>query len=230
MQYLGGKARSANKIIEYMKKEVGTNRFDAYVEPFVGAANVLHKVKCKRKIANDINKYVIAMLAEVSKGWIPPINVSENEYNRIKKNKDEFTDYLVGFVGFGCSFGAKFFGGYARGRPDRNYASVSCRSLLKQAPGLKDVEFLCGSYLELEIPDNSIIYCDPPYEGSTEYHDKNFNSNLFWLWAEEMSKTCKVFVSEYCAPSPWRCIWRREVKVQMNIEGGLKRTDCLFTL
>jgi DNA adenine methylase len=41
--------------------------------------------------------------------------------------------------------------------------------MVKQAKNLKDVDFRCGSYLEMEVPPNSLIYCDPPYEGTTKY-------------------------------------------------------------
>lgn len=39
------------------------------------------------------------------------------------------------------------------------------------------------SYNDVEIKDNSIIYCDPPYEGTGEYQKGNFNHADFNDWA-----------------------------------------------
>jgi DNA adenine methylase len=57
-------------------------------------------------------------------------------------------------------------------------------------------------YNELEIPDNSIVYCDPPYEGTTAYRD-DFDH-------------CTVFVSEYNAPPEWECVWQQEQLTHMD--------------
>ena len=51
-------------------------------------------------------------------------------YDYIRTHKDE-DHVLTGFVGFGCSFGGKWFGGYARNAGGTNYAAQSKRSLLK---------------------------------------------------------------------------------------------------
>ncbi|WP_428221998.1 hypothetical protein [Gaoshiqia sediminis] len=44
--------------------------------------------------------------------------------------------------------------------------------MIKQAPNLKGIDFRCCNYWELDIPDNSVIYCDPPYKGTTGYNTK----------------------------------------------------------
>ena len=65
------------------------------------------------------------MLNAVKHGYDLPESVSEQEYKYIREHKDD-DPALAGFVGFGCSFGGKWFGGYARdNRTSRNYASVS---------------------------------------------------------------------------------------------------------
>ena len=52
------------------------------------------------------------MWKELQKGWITPDIITKEDYYYIKENKDE-KPYLTGFVGFGCSFGGKWFGGLA---------------------------------------------------------------------------------------------------------------------
>ena len=58
-------------------------------------------------------------------------NLSKEEYYYIKEHKDE-NKVLTGFVGFGCSFGGKWFGGYARNRVGRNYCLEAKKHTMKQ--------------------------------------------------------------------------------------------------
>jgi DNA adenine methylase len=70
-----------------------------------------------------------------------------------------------------CSFGGKWWGGYATNSAGRNYAERGSRCLVKQVANLMDVEFINLNYLDMAIPQNSLIYCDPPYFGVTGYDD-----------------------------------------------------------
>lgn len=86
------------------------------------------------------------------------------------------------------------------------------------------------NYWELDIPENSIVYCDPPYDGTTKYKDA-FDHQKFWTWVRQISKTNKVFVSEYNAPDDFECIWSKVVTCTMtkNI-GSNKKIERLFIL
>jgi len=65
---------------------------------------------------------------------------------------------------------------------------------LQQLQQLERVEFSNKSYDEVEIKDNSIIYCDPPYKGTGDYQN-SFNTESFLEWAHKQSQP--VFISEY---------------------------------
>lgn len=71
----------------------------------------------------------------------------------------------------------------------------------------KNVEFLSSSYEEVVIPNNAIVYCDPPYQWTAEYSEGNFNHSKFWEYIRKISKTNKVFTSEYTAPADFKCIY-----------------------
>ena len=173
-----------------------------------------------------------------------PEYVSEDLYKDIRMNKDRHSPALVGFVGFGCSYSGKWFGGFARNvsasKPDaellnrttRNYCAESKRNLLKQIPRLSGVVFLNKSYDEIEIPANSIIYCDPPYEGTTKYKDGGFDHSAFWEWVRiKHFEGHAVFVSEYRAPSDFITVWEKEVNNSLTKDRGSKQgIEKLFTL
>jgi len=82
MKYMGSKARHAKHILPIILKDRKPDQW--YVEPFVGGANVIDKVDGKR-IGADINPYVIAMLDALSKGWVPPQQISKEVYDIHRK-------------------------------------------------------------------------------------------------------------------------------------------------
>ncbi len=111
MNYVGSKVKHIKGILPLILANRKSNQ--VYVEPFVGGANVIMHVTGDR-IGADSNKYLIALLEALQRGWVPPSNITEEEYSAVKNNPETYDPWLVGFIGFGCSFGAKWFGGYAR--------------------------------------------------------------------------------------------------------------------
>ncbi|NHE57965.1 DNA adenine methylase [Cyclobacterium plantarum] len=229
MKYLGSKRRIAKYILPIILKDKNTNQI--YIEPFAGGCNTLDKVQGKR-VANDINFYLVEMYKALQNGWIPPNKIDLEEYKDIRNNKGKYPPELVGFVGFGCSFGGKWFGGYARGNNSlgakRNYCDEAKRNLLKQIANLKDVKFINKSYDEIDYPKNSLIYCDPPYKDTTEYMTK-FDSLKFYDWVKDMTnQNHKVYFSEYSAPKEFKCIWSYNTTTNLNINQHSTRIEKLF--
>lgn len=162
-----------------------------------------------RKILNDRHEYLIAMLQGVQQGYNLPEHITPEQYRYIRENKDA-DPVLAGFVGFGCSFGGKWFGGYARNKTGTNYAEQSKRSLLKDMATLQDAQFVCGDYRRLCIPQNSVIYADPPYNNTTGCAGDRFDTTEFWIAMRLLADLGHtVFVSEQEAPPDIQCIWEK---------------------
>lgn len=230
MKYMGSKNRIAKYILPIILKDRKKDQW--YVEPFCGGCNSLDKVANPR-IGNDSNKYLIALLKEMQT-QIPfrPPHIGEKMYKVIQKNKDNFPDWLVGYVGFNLSFAAKFFGGYRRDKAGvRDYENEAQQNLLAQQKFLIGIDFSYVDYNLLQIPDESIIYCDPPYKETTKYKDK-FNYYDFYDWCRCMKqKGNTIFISEYQMPSDFICVWEKEVSRNLDVYGKNKRgTERLFTL
>lgn len=231
MKYMGSKNRHAKELLAIMLHNRQQEQY--YVEPFAGGFNIIDKVDGNR-IGNDIHHYLVELFKAVQGGWQPPDTITEQQYQHIKNNPDVYEHELIGFVGFGCSYSGKWWGGYARGDDNkgnpRNYCMESKKNILAQYKGLQGIKIFNQNYWELEIPDNSIIYCDPPYEGTTKYKF-NFNHDKFWEWCDNMvSKGHTVFVSEYNAPDGWKCVWQKEVHNTLVQDTGSKTgIEKLFT-
>lgn len=234
MKYVGSKNKIAKEILPIILKDRQPDQY--YFEPFVGGANIIDKVNCKR-IGCDTNYYLIEMYKALQTGWEPPDSISESYYKDIKQRKDiSYLPALVGFVGIGCSYSGKWFGGYARGNQNngtaRNYCLESKKNLLNQRDALMGVEFHWLDYQNTNpiIPPNSIIYCDPLYEGTTKYKD-GIDYPTFWKWVRNLSKSHIVFVSEYNAPPDFECVWSKEVFNTLDKNTGAKKgVEKLFKL
>lgn len=233
MKYMGSKNRFAKELLPIILKDRKQNQY--YVEPFVGGANMIDKVSGNR-IGADANKYLIAMWKGLQKDIERPLEISRElhaeareEYNNRKSNK--FTDFQIGWIGFMASFNGRFFGGgYSGKHKTRDYVNEQIRNTTKQIPLIKDVVFYDCEYRNLEIPNESIIYCDIPYQGTKVYDTKLvFDYDVFWQWCRDMTKKGhKVFISEYNAPSDFTCVWQKEVNVSIRPTKTLVQTEKLF--
>lgn len=223
MQYMGSKARISKQILPIILRDRKPDQW--YVEPFVGGGGTIDKVEGNR-IGADLNPYVIQALKAIRDEVynLPKNNkeFTEDEYKQLRKS-DKYK--YKGFAGFAYSFGGKWLGGWSRNHRNDDYISRAYRQAIKQSPKLRGVKLINCSYQELAIPENSIIYCDPPYEGTTAYKD-NFNHADFWKWCRGKAKEGhKVFISEYKAPSDFVCVWERSIINNLN---NSKATEKLF--
>jgi DNA adenine methylase len=217
MKYMGSKNRFAKELLPIILKDRTKGQY--YVEPFAGGMNLIDKVEGNR-IANDIHTDLIEMWKALVSGWIPPLYVSEEDYKNAKSNKVKIDKALRGYIGFN-SYGGKWFAGYRRDKQGkRDYWQEHYNNIMKQVPKLKGVKFENTSFTDLDIPESSIIYCDPPYEGTTKYNSK-FDHILFWDWVRTKSKQGnKVYVSEYNAPSDFVCVWQKDAKSTFSANGS----------
>lgn len=235
MKYMGSKNRIAKELLKIILPHL--DNYKAWVEPFVGGGNLIDKIPNNIiRIGADINPYLIDCLKYISNLDISnqlPINntiISESTYKKVRDNKDSLPKWVVGYFGFALSYGGKFFGGWCRDSANkRDYVKEAYSNAIKQQPLLKDVNFICSSYNDLTIPDNSLIYCDPPYSGTTKYAS-DFDHNKFWQWVRiQVSKNHLVFVSEYQAPSDFIAIWSKSICSSLTKQTGeLKGVEKLF--
>jgi len=227
MQYIGGKYRIATEIAKIINSIKASK---VYIEPFCGACWVTQYVDKRIIYAYDSNESLINLWIALQNGWIPPESISEDEYNQLKNAIDS---PLRTFAGLGCSFSGKWFGGYAREtKSDRNYCLNTRNSLLKKIQRLRNVNFKCVNFFDIEV-ENTIMYLDPPYEGTTQngYIQESFDSDLFWKHADSLSKSNVVLVSEYKAPKGFICFKEFKTKTDMRDSENqpIQRIERLFT-
>ena len=207
MRYVGGKSKLAKSINEIVRTKM--DGCHTYLEPFMGGGATLARnaPMFKYSYASDIVPDLVMMWQEVQRGWLPEGNVCDAVY---ESYRNALPSAMRGFVGFGCSFGGKWFGGRARGGFNkdvpRNHAAESARAVAKLATGIKTVtEIRLADYREWEPKSGWVVYCDPPYSDTQSYGAAgSFNTNDFWVCMETWhSLGAVVLVSEYTAPDGW---------------------------
>lgn len=227
MKYLGGKQRLGKYIAPVLLdlwdlyEQVFNTKLTTYFEPFCGSLGVLKNmtgVKAKI-IANDYHPDLIEMWKEVKEGtFVYPKSISEEEYLEAKKLPSP--NAYKAFVGFGMSFGGRFFGAYSQkylnDKPE-DFCKEMTNSLKRIAPLIQKVKFTNKDYTDFK-PKKMFIYCDPPYafnkypikyRRDTKKYDV-FDNDKFWEVMREWSKENMVVISEITAPPDFINIWEQE--------------------
>ena len=234
MKYMGSKARISKDIAPIINRLIQENNIDTYIEPFVGGANMIEHIKCKYRVGSDINEYLIALWNDLQDTWRPPETISKEMYEDIKNNKDKYGKSLVAVAGFCATYNAKWFGGYAgivhtKVNTIRNYYDEAIRNIIKQTLNLQDVKFQYVDYTYYSNIKNTLIYCDIPYQGTTQYGSNNsFDYDEFWEWARKLSDDNVVLISEYNAPEDFKCIYEKELTTTLDKNSRKKDIEKLF--
>ena len=223
MKYLGGKQRLGKQIQIKLHEIFEQNKLSGYMEPFCGSLGVMKHMtdlKTKKIIANDYHPDLIALWKAVQDDtFVYPKSISEEEYNAAKLL--ESPNAYKAFVGFGMSFGGRYFAAYSQkylNGKNEDFCKEMVNSLKRIREKISNVVFSNKDYKDLK-PKNMLIYCDPPYAYS-KYPIKYrrdvkrydvFDNAEFWEQVRKWSKNNIVLVSELTAPDDFVEIWNYDV-------------------
>lgn len=225
MRYLGGKHRIAKWLLEQIQPIRGKRRL---IEPFCGGLSAT--VTLQPEIASDASIPLMSLILACRQGWEPPTVLSELEYQHARKLPA--SDPLHGFAAFCCSFGGKYWGGYAR-ETGRNFALQGRNSLMRKIESTRSTNFICCPYHGLEVQTGDVWYCDPPYAGTTMgYATEPWESDKFWEWCRATAnKGTTVIVSEFKAPYDVPLLAQLESKTDLRTRHRDQNTvESLFIL
>lgn len=228
MVYMGSKAKYADKIVPILQKIINDNHLTTYIEPFVGGANIIDKILCENKFGFDKNATLIALHKKMlenpkeipengsSDWWYTAKEIYRNSCGDPNKMLD-MELWKIGAIAFYASFSnGGFSRGYGKPTNSRNYYNEAYRNHMRQGeqPLYKDINFQwINDYSLINCGENSLIYCDPPYEHTKPYGYKfeiGFNYSDYWNWIREQSKNNFVICSEQTFPEDFKIIWVKE--------------------
>lgn len=210
-----------------------TNQRGDYYEPFIGggsmAAHMGHHFD--RAHYSDLHGPLILMWQAAHAGFIMhgdpghffPTDITKADYDYHKQHQPHSP--ATALIGFGSSFGgAGFRSGYIetdiKVKPGETYHHVALRGVAKKTKNLlarQTTTFTHCPYEQVNPAPGAVIYCDPPYQGTTGYQTGNFDHDAFWEWCRAQARRgCKVYVSEYNAPDDFTCIYEVTKRVTLN--------------
>ena len=235
MRYLGGKSRTARRIVEAVTEHAFQHGTPAWwVEPFMGGGSVMVEASrlgvFESVHASDIDPLVVAYWNAIRVGWVPPSSITYDEWYDVRNNLEVYPPAYVAHVAYNCSFGGKQWGGYARsmkadGITPRNHSDEASRRDAATAKWLSDTLITCSDYVDAltGAGKGDVVYCDPPYEDTTGYRTGAFDHAAFWSSAQAAAdRGALVYVSEYACPEhvDSEVIWSNEQS--KSVAGGSK--------
>ena len=233
MRYLGGKSRTAQRIVVTITEHAIWHGCPTrWVEPFMGGGSVMVEASrlgvFQSVHASDINPLVVAYWKAIRDGWVPPTSVTYDEWYDVRNNPEVYPPAYVAHVAYNCSFGGKQWGGYARsmkadGITPRNHSDEASRRDAATAKWLSDTLITCSGYNDVlsGVGPGDVVYCDPPYEGTTGYKTGAFDHASFWSAVQDAAdRGAFVYVSEYACPEHVNSvvIWSNEQS--KSVAGG----------
>lgn len=203
MQYLGGKSKLIKRIAAVIKEFNPSPEF--IWEPFCGGTGATVGLARAFPEALVIASDWSADLMEAIKfldegGTIEGLDDEKFKATRAMASPyDKAVQYFMTFGGMPMSGPARPFDEY-----ERNLAASQKR--LIDTPNI--IFRPAMSYEEVRPLPGHVVYCDPPYAGTTGYKGTpKFDHDKFWNWALETSKVCDVFVSEKTVPIRADVVW-----------------------
>lgn len=236
MRYVGGKGRIAKDLARVILDS--TENRAVYLEPFLGGGSMLEQMAphFQVNLAGDLQPDIAMMWEAALAGARFPESITEAEYAELR---DAEPSALRGLVGYGGSFGGKWFGGYARGGNNadgslRNHYGESRRSIMRTTQALKfSFVYVANRSYETWYPKSgTVVYADPPYAGTQGYTTGDFDHDKFWYTMGSWSQAgAQVFVSEYSAPAGWVEVWSKQTRQSLTTtaQGRDFTTERLFT-
>jgi DNA adenine methylase len=200
MRYLGGKSRLGGQIVKAVLADLGVTRLTLAADLCSGAGGVTHRLAdvSDKVIAVEAHPGLVALMRAVQGGWVPPDHVDEALYQTLRSGDP--ADPLVAFAGFGCSFGGKWWGGFATTRGD-DYTGQARRAILRDTRS--NVDHICADVLTW-MGEIEVAYCDPPYAGTTGYSAIPRVEGAVW-WRKMRSladRGIAAYLSEYADVPP----------------------------
>lgn len=235
MRYQGGKYHLKKYIIPFIEEYAKGKSF--YLEPFLGSANIMSSLHLPiPKVGSDLNIEIIHFWTALQKGWRPPKYLTKKEYKYYQTNKDNIAKELSAFIGYGCSFGGKWWAGYVNNKyPKKNCALESYNLSLKKLEGLQNVWLLNQDFTYFRDIENCIIYCDPPYADTLTYKSNKEGFNHIRFWSQVIHWQLNnniVLVSEFSIPPyaiPYaKLVWQKDRAISIHAKEKQIKNEKLF--
>ena len=219
LKYTGGKYRLLPTLIPLLQQAIDNSENKTFVDLFSGSMVVSLNINADKFIINDMNKHVIDFYNDCrDEHKIDDILSIMKESNNSKefyyKVRDAFNvspnSKLFYYLNKHCFNGlhrvnSKGHFNVSFGKYKKVNANVDGLKLINNFMNKNDIELSNNDFSDVDIPDGSVIYCDPPYLPLTS--DFKYSKNGFSLEDQKRlvelikykvsERGCKAFISNH---------------------------------
>jgi DNA adenine methylase len=197
MTYQGSKEKLASRIVPILEKLRKPGQL--YWEPFLGSAAILSRMANPRMGTDNMTCLIMLWNEVINDTFIEPAYLTKEHYENLMK--DPRPTAMRAYAGFFWSFSGMFNKGYS---PEFFQNSRSFHKMRLRAKKMIGA-FIRSSDYRLPGTRDALIYCDPPYKGTTTYNGIDvFDYDTFYEWChmKQMAGNT-VVISEYDMPEQW---------------------------
>lgn len=125
-------------------------------------------------------------------------------------------------------------GGEVRLESLERLQSLQSLESLERLERLESLRVTSQSYDDIDIPDDAVVYCDPPYHKSDKklYEGTaRFDHGAFYDWCVRVSKTNPIFISEYSIEDDrFEIVAEKQKMMSMNSNKSFNVTERIYTV
>lgn len=245
MNYMGSKRKFAPTIASIINKYIIMNNITHFYDCCCGGANLTDKIMCDNITAIDLSPSLIALHKQAQKDFskIPFEGSREywdkaySEWKEYIKNKEyqlKMPLYEIGAIEWYSSYARGGFPrGYAKATDKRDYFKEGRKAHYEQSlsANYQKINFIYDDYKNVKIPEEAVIYIDPPYKNTKTYGiSPKFDYNTLYNWIKEKSKTNVIFISEQNLPEEFNefIVWRNEIRRKVHSEHTTNAIETLW--
>lgn len=212
--YMGNKSRLLTNLHQLLH-QLDLPDTDSFVDLFCGGGSVGYSMApfYKHIIMNDLDTGIISLHKTLRDhperiALFAQVEPSKEEFNTYKLGVSDYDTYIRQIYSFSTN-GKAYLWGEERMNTPKEELNRQRSEPKERYRHLEDVVLMYGrydphiifenkSYKEVDIPADAIVYCDPPYAGTTDYSVGEFNHAEFYDWCRNCPNI--VLISEYNMP------------------------------
>jgi len=184
----------------------------------------------ENKTTDEFLKLLINSFGNNKKTYLYNKDISDLKYNLAKEiieNHDVFSGYKQTETYKKVTSGEEWNWFNEKQEKHKILQQLQRLEQLERLQQLNKIKATNKSYHDFSEVSGAILYLDPPYEGtSQDSYINSFDSQEFYDWAFEMSKTNIVIISSYSiSDERFEAVYSFD-KARSTIQGGTRNDKC----
>ena len=202
-----------------------------WIKTLIVSRTEFKEIKDKEnKTTDDFLKLLVNSFGNNKMGYLYSKETSDLKYNLAKEiieKHDVFNGYKQTETYKKVTSGPEWDWFNAKAEDNRTLGQLKHLQQVERLQQVNKIKATNKSYHDFSEVSGSILYLDPPYEGtSQESYINSFDSQEFYNWAFEMSKSNIVIISSYSISDERFEVVYSFDKARSTLQSGTRNNKC----